>query len=170
VRSPCRQCEVTGIALAIEAAEEISMAQEAVVGMGPTDYERTAARRWREADAELQALEQPLADAEGDTVLNAQRRLHALFVELWSLRESAIRDGVKESSVDNAISQSPHVLALAHDRGNLAKHGAPRGVLWMYDAGVVLANVQLPVSTVVAAGRSPRIPVGDAESESPFHI
>lgn len=48
------------------------------IGTGPGDYERDAARRWTEADAEVRALEQPLSD----TILDAQRRLNAVFIDL----------------------------------------------------------------------------------------
>jgi hypothetical protein len=66
-------------------------------------------------------LEQPLPNAETTTLLDAQRRLHAVFVELWALREAAIRDGAP--NVDDAINHSRQAMALAHDLGNLAKHG-----------------------------------------------
>ena len=125
-RGPCAKCGGIGIAIAIGIAEEIDIASELEVGYGPADHERDAARRWRDADAEVRALEQPLTNDDRDAIHDAQRRLHAVFVDLWSLRETLIDEhSVPRQQVDAVISGSPSVIALGHDLGNVAKHGSP---------------------------------------------
>lgn len=125
-RDPCPQCGSTGIAIAIGIAEEINIACGIDVGAGPGDYERDAVRRWTEADAEVHALEQPLPGNDRDTILDAQRRLYAVFIDLWSMRETLIDEhGIAPRDVDDVIDKSPKAVALAHDLGNVAKHGSP---------------------------------------------
>jgi hypothetical protein len=125
-RGPCATCGGTGIAIAIGIAEEIDIATELAVGYGPGDYERDAARRWRDAHSEVHGLEQPLTGDDHDTILDAQRRLHAVFVDLASLRETLIDEhSISKQDVDAVIDGSPSVIALAHDLGNVAKHGSP---------------------------------------------
>jgi hypothetical protein len=102
---------------------ELNIASELTIGMGPTDHERTLARRWNEARQELLALEQPPPDATQDTLFDAQRRMHSLFIELWALREAAIRQGVSAPTVNAALKSDQDGMALAHDLGNVAKHG-----------------------------------------------
>jgi hypothetical protein len=100
----CAKCGGTGIAIAIGIAEEIDIASELEVGYGPGDHERDAARRWRDADAEVRALEQPLTNDDRDAILDAQRRLHAVFVDLWSLRETLIDEhSIPSRHVDAVI-------------------------------------------------------------------
>lgn len=106
-RGSCPECGSTGIAIAIGIAEEINIAGSMRVGQGPGDYERDALRRWREADAEVAILEQPLPDRSTETVIDAQRRLHAVFIDLWSLRETLIKGhAVSARDVDAAINAS----------------------------------------------------------------
>lgn len=124
-RAPCPRCGSPNIAVAVGIAEEINIAGRIDVGVGTADYARDAARRWEDADAEVYALEQPLPDSSRETILNAQRRLYAAFIDLWSLREALLReDGIACRSVDEIIEASA-VIALAHDLGNVAKHGSP---------------------------------------------
>lgn len=124
-RAQCSTCGSPNIAIAVGIAEEIDIASGIDIGVGPTDYARDATRRWDDADAEVHALEQPLPDSSRNTILDAQRRLCAVFIDLWSLREALIaEDGIARGSVDDVIGASV-VIALAHDLGNVAKHGSP---------------------------------------------
>ena len=124
-RSPCPRCGSPSIGIAVGIVEEINIASGLDIGVGPADYARHATRRWEDADAEAHALEQPLPDSSRETLLDAQRRLYAAFIDLWSLREALIaEDGIARRSVDDVIEGSA-VIALAHDLGNVAKHGSP---------------------------------------------
>lgn len=96
---------------------------ELPIGVGPSEHSRTSARRWAEAASELTSLEQPLPDAKQETIFDAQRRLHHVLIDLWALREAVIHEGVAREVVDAAIKGDPLGLALAHDLGNVAKHG-----------------------------------------------
>ena len=122
-REPCPDCGGQGLSVEIHAADELNVAMEVSIGVGPSEHDRTSARRWAEAAAELASLEQPLPDAEHKTIFDAQRRLHHVLVDLWALREAVIREGVAKQVVDTAIKGDPVGLALAHDLGNVAKHG-----------------------------------------------
>lgn len=123
---PCPSCGGTGVVVSFELTEKITVTVDLVEEFGPGDSDRDAVRRWRDADHALRALEQPLEDGGRDGIHEAQHRLCAVFVELWSLRETLIeRHGINGQAVDGVINQSPTVIALAHDLGNIVKHGSP---------------------------------------------
>jgi hypothetical protein len=102
----------------------VDIASSLTIAQGPADHERDAVRRWRDTATELTELEKPLPDVHRDTLFEAQRRLHHVFIELWALREATISHGVDKAVVDAAIDADRDGLALAHDVGNLAKHGS----------------------------------------------
>ena len=122
-REPCPSCGGRGLSVQTEAADELNVAMEVTIGVGPSEHDRTRARRWAEAANELASLEQSIPDAEQATIFDAQRSLHHVLIDLWALREAVIREGVARHVVDAAIKGNPLGLALAHDLGNVAKHG-----------------------------------------------
>jgi hypothetical protein len=64
----------------------------------------------------------PLSQPVDIAILQAQRDLHTVLTDIWGFRETTIADGVPPATVDATIDESP-TLQLAHDLGNLAKHG-----------------------------------------------
>lgn len=122
-REPCPDCGSRGLAIEIHVADEVDVAMAMSVGIGPTAHDRTSARRWSEAAAELVLLERPLPNTEPATLFDAQRRLHHILIDLWALREAVIREGVAKQIVDSAIKSDSQGMALTHDLGNVAKHG-----------------------------------------------
>jgi hypothetical protein len=126
-RDPCLNCGSSAITVEIYTTDELNVTEEVTLGVGPTQHDRDAARRWRETSGELARLEQPLPNAQHETIFDAQRRLHLVFIELWAMREAVIRQDVSTATVTAAIKNSPMGMALAHDLGNVAKHGPLRG-------------------------------------------
>jgi hypothetical protein len=122
VRSPCPLCGGEATTTEVRIEETLIVTDDMGGESGPTEVGRSAARRWSESAAEVSRLEQPLPDATSSTAEEWQTRLHHVFVDLWSLREAAILEGVPDTAVDRVIDTDPD-LALAHDLGNLAKHG-----------------------------------------------
>jgi hypothetical protein len=140
-REPCPQCGGKGIGIQVARAveddaagtagvgyevtlaDEVDVADDLTLSVGPEVYERDAVRGWQEAAAEVQSLEQPLPDHEDETLLDAQRRLRQVFIDLWSLPETAHKkNGVREPVAYGAM-HATFETELAHDLGNLAKHG-----------------------------------------------
>lgn len=122
-REPCPDCGSRGLAIEIHVTDELNVTTGMSVGVGPSVHDRTPARRWSEAAAGLALLEQPLPNAQEATLLDAQRRLHHVLIDLWALREAVTREGVARQIVDSAIKSDSLGMALTHDLGNVAKHG-----------------------------------------------
>jgi hypothetical protein len=88
----------------------------------PSDHERNTRRRWEEARTLLNEVKTPLTQPVDLAILRAQHDLHTVLADIWSLREATRADGVSGANVEAAIDGSP-TMGLAHDLGNLAKHG-----------------------------------------------
>lgn len=125
-RDACPQCGSTGIAIVIGIAEEVNIACGIEIGTGPGDYERDAARRWTKPTRRC---------------VRSSSRSRTMIATRFSTRsggctqcssiygrcgETLIDEhGIVARGVDDVIDTSPIAIALAHDLGNVAKHGSP---------------------------------------------
>lgn len=125
-RVPCPDCGGQGLSVELHVADEINVAMEVSIGVGPSQHLRMPARRWAVAAAELASLEHPLRDAEHDTLFEAQRRLHHVFIDLWALREAMIHAGVAKQVVNSAIKNDPTRHGLGPCPRQRRRHGPLR--------------------------------------------
>lgn len=123
-RPACPACGYRGVTIQLGIASELNVAGSLSISVGPGEHQRNAGRRWREAAAELARLETvwPEQPSTADQ-LDAQRRLYQVFIELWALRESVQLEGVPRQTANAMLKSHPDGAALAHDLGNVAKHG-----------------------------------------------
>jgi hypothetical protein len=123
-RPPCDACGHRGVTIQLGIASELNIASSFSLGVGPGHHDRDSAGRWRETVDEVSRLEQSLPEQPDNSyLLDAQRRLYHVFIELWALRESVIREGVSDQLVKAMLKGHPDGAALAYDLGNVAKHG-----------------------------------------------
>jgi hypothetical protein len=79
--------------------------------------------RWAELNDEVAALENPLPDATRETVLRASRHLRVLVFEQFPSLRDSFGGTHQQVAIDQAIDQHKATMGLAHDLGNLSKHG-----------------------------------------------
>src|SRR5690242_6879337 len=88
-RPPCPACGATALTYQMAIVAEVSVAHSVGFRITPPGHKRDSARRWRETDSELADLEKGWPDQpNAEAVFAAQRRLHHIFIELWSLVET----------------------------------------------------------------------------------
>jgi hypothetical protein len=126
-RPPCPKCGASGIAVELQAAEELTIVEELTIALEPADQSRDWKRRWEEVQRELERVRSPHAEQlSGDAIHAARQQLHSFYIQTYHLKDALKLEGpalgVSPQAVEDAITNDPDLSLLA-DLANLDKHG-----------------------------------------------
>jgi hypothetical protein len=115
-----------GIAMRVEVADEIGIADELTAGLEPGDSSRGWERRWEQVQRELERLEAPHTDQlSGDAIHAAHQRLQSFFIQAYHMKDALKAEasslGLQPKLIEDMITNDP-ALALVTDLANLDKH------------------------------------------------